>query len=66
MKITLNGEQKHIKDNLTLSDLINDLNLDLTKVAVEINLQIAIPEEYANCNLKDGDEIEIVHFIGGG
>ena len=66
MQIILNGQQKHIKDNLTLLDLINDLNLDLSKVAVEVNLQIAIPDNYANLNLKEGDQIEIVHFIGGG
>jgi len=51
---------------MTLADLAAELGLGEKRIAVEVNRDIIPREEYANCHLRDGDEIEIVHFVGGG
>ena len=64
--IFINGEVSTIRKNITILDLINDLDLDLTKIAVEKNLEIIEAKSFSSQELKSGDKIEIVHFIGGG
>ena len=66
IKIILNGEEKNIEANLTISDLVSDLNLDIEKIAIEKNLEIVHNNAFSLTNIYDGDKIEIVSFIGGG
>lgn len=66
VKIILNGEEKIFQQNLSLLNLIDELELDIKKIAIEKNYQIILPEDFANNALCEGDKIEIVHFIGGG
>ena len=66
IKIILNGEEKNIEANLTISDLVSDLNLDIEKIAIEKNLEIVHNNAFSLTNICDGDKIEIVSFIGGG
>ena len=66
MKLLLNGEERHIADIVSISDLVSALGLDARKVAVERNLEIAPRSTYADVRLAEGDRIEIVTFIGGG
>ena len=66
MKITVNGEIHQISDLQTLAGLLFELGLDARKVAVECNLEIIPKSTYDKVGLAEGDELEIVHFIGGG
>ncbi|MEM9881122.1 MAG: sulfur carrier protein ThiS, partial [Pseudomonadota bacterium] len=66
LSIIINGEPRSLASHQTLDTLLKDLELDPTKVAVERNLEIVPKSEYPATALKDGDTLEIVHFIGGG
>lgn len=66
IKITLNGEIKEISANITILSLIKELELDLDKVAIEKNLEIVESSSFEKEAINEGDQIEIVHFIGGG
>ncbi|MDR6145904.1 thiazole synthase [Sphingomonas sp. SORGH_AS870] len=64
--ITVNGEHKRVKAGLSLADLAGQLGLVPEKVAVERNLEVVPRSTLAQVEVEDGDEIEIVHFVGGG
>ena len=66
MKIYINGEEKTISENSTITSLVEEFSLNVAKVAVERNLAIVPRPLYAETILSDGDRIEIVQFIGGG
>ena len=64
--VTLNGESRALDTPLSVAELIGLLGLDTRKVAVERNMEIVPRSTYAETWLAEGDELEIVHFIGGG
>jgi thiamine biosynthesis protein ThiS len=64
--ITVNGEARQVPAPATIADLLAQIGLDLRKVAVERNLEIVPRSTYAATALAAGDQLEIVHFIGGG
>lgn len=66
MNIQLNGETREIPDNSTAQDLIEQLGLTGRRLAMELNREIVPRSSYASTPLNNGDEIEIVHAIGGG
>ena len=66
IKIKVNGKITTIIDKLTLIELIKDLKIPLTKVAIEMNREIVDKKKINKIKLKNKDVIEIVHFIGGG
>jgi len=66
MQVMLNGEQTELADGVTVRDLIAELDLAKKRVAVEINREIVERDAFAERALREGDVIEIVHFIGGG
>ncbi len=66
MRVMLNGEPHTVADGLTVAQLVCDLGLTARRIAVEINRDILAREDYAACPLREGDAVEIVHFIGGG
>lgn len=67
MKIQINGEQREFpQDSLVLMRLINELSLTPQRIAVEVNKTIVSRGDWNETTLKDGDQIEIVHFVGGG
>ncbi len=66
MQIQVNGEQRELMDQLRLSDLLKELALAPERVAVELNHHVVRRTEWANTILKEGDRVEIVHFVGGG
>jgi thiazole synthase len=66
MQVTINGEQRQLKDTQTLEALLLDLKIDPKKVAVERNLEIVPRSTYGVVEIAAGDRLEIVHFIGGG
>ncbi|WP_300495665.1 sulfur carrier protein ThiS [Sphingomonas sp.] len=64
--ITVNGEHRRVAGGISLADLANELGLVPEKVAVERNLEVVPRSTLAQVAVEDGDEIEIVHFVGGG
>ena len=66
MQITVNGETYTIPSPTSVSGLVAELNLDARKIAIERNLEIIPRSEYDSTSLGEGDELEIIHFIGGG
>ena len=66
MNIKVNGENIKISDPLTINGLLKHIGLDDRRVAIERNLEIVPKSNYSVTNISDGDQIEIVHFIGGG
>ena len=66
MTLTINGEEKSFSESLTLADLIANLGLKSDRVAVELNREIVSRQNWAGTRLKNGDRLEIVHFVGGG
>ena len=66
IKITVNGKQMQIIPKFTLKSLIIKLKMPLNKIAIELNKKIIDKRKISKIQLKKGDKIEIVHFIGGG
>ncbi len=64
--ITLNGEPRSVAAGLSIATLAADIGLDPAKIAVERNREIVPRSTLADVLLADGDELEIVHFVGGG
>ena len=66
IKITVNGKQMQIIPKFSLKSLISKLKIPLNKIAIELNKKIIDKKKISKIQLKRGDKIEIVHFIGGG
>ena len=66
IKIRLNGKNININKGYKLYDLVNELDLPLKKIAIELNREIVDKKKIKKIKLNDKDNIEIVHFIGGG
>lgn len=67
MNIIVNGQSMQIEDSLNRVDkLLHSFNLQVKTVVVELNRQILTREYHETTTLRDGDRIEIVHFVGGG
>ena len=66
IKITVNGKQMQIIPKFSLKSLIIKLKMPLNKIAIELNKEIIDKRKISKTQLKKGDKIEIVHFIGGG
>jgi thiamine biosynthesis protein ThiS len=66
MTITLNGDRHELQGPVSVSALLQQLDIDARRVAVELNLAIVKKTAYDSSVIKDGDEIEIVNFVGGG
>ena len=65
-KIQLNGSPYEINTETNLSQLLNKLKIQKTKVAIEVNGVIIEKNKYLKVILNKDDKVEIVHFIGGG
>lgn len=66
LEITVNGEGRAMSVGCTVARLIEELNLEASRIAVELNLEILPKSLWATTLLADGDRVEIVHFVGGG
>ncbi|TVP52756.1 MAG: sulfur carrier protein ThiS [Halomonas sp.] len=64
--IRLNGEPHTLTADLTAADLVEQLGLSGRRIAVEINEEIVPRSQLAATPLVDGDQVEVVHAIGGG
>ena len=66
ISIRVNGEHRRVNAGISFAELANELGLDPARVAVERNVEIVPRSTLATVLVDDGDEIEIVHFVGGG
>ena len=65
MTIKVNGEEREVNEGETIRSLIARYQLTPEKVAIELNKRLVRAEKY-DAQLKSGDEVEIVTFVGGG
>ncbi len=66
MNLTINGESRVLSPAETLTALVEQLGMKSDRVAIELNREIVPREQWGQTALKDGDRLEIVHFVGGG
>ena len=66
MTIRLNGEQYETAGPVTISALLAELKIDPRIVAVEHNVSVIKRQQYDHTVVREGDEVEIVRFVGGG
>jgi len=66
MLLHVNGESREFPDGLTVAALVGQLGMKPDRVAVELNLEIVSRTKWEATVLKDGDKLEVVHFVGGG
>ena len=66
LRVEVNGKDREVTDGRTVAGLLEDLDLDGRLVVVELNRQIIRRTEIEAVALRDGDRVEIVHFVGGG
>lgn len=64
--IRVNGEHRRVPDGVSITEMLNGIGIDPGKVAVERNLHIVPRSSFGEVCVKDGDDFEIVHFVGGG
>jgi thiazole synthase len=64
--IRVNGEHKRLQGAISIAQMLNELGLDPLRVAVERNLEIVPRSTLQDVCVEDGDDFEIVHFVGGG
>ena len=66
IQITLNGERFELDEPMSVTALLARLDIDPRRVAVEHNLTIIKRHRQAETVINEGDEVEIVNFVGGG
>jgi thiamine biosynthesis protein ThiS len=66
MQVQVNGRPVQVPDGTTVAGLLEHLGSDRGRVAVERNLDVVPRATWASCALAEGDQVEIVTFVGGG
>ncbi len=66
MTVQVNGEPRTLPEGTTVSQLLETLKITPERVVIEMNLKILKRAEHPSAVLKEGDQVEIVHFVGGG
>lgn len=66
MEILVNGHQQQLPDGSTAADLLAALELGGKRIAMEVNHEILPRSQYHQHVLQPGDQVEVVHAIGGG
>ncbi|MFA5700264.1 MAG: sulfur carrier protein ThiS [Desulfuromonas sp.] len=66
MQLKVNGKTQAVKDGCDIEALLQQLNLAAERVAVEHNHNIVMRCDFGATLLQDGDQLEIVNFVGGG
>jgi thiamine biosynthesis protein ThiS len=66
LQITLNGDAHEVAGPLSVTELLAQLQIDARRVAVEHNLVVLKRETFEKTMIHEGDEVEIVNFVGGG
>ena len=66
MEIRLNGKVREVADGITVSQLLDELELQALRVAVQVNMDIVKREQYGEVVLQSGDTVEVLTFMSGG
>ena len=66
IRVELNGKERDVRAGLTVSDLLETLDLEPGLVVVERNREILARARYDEVAVREGDRLELVHFVGGG
>ena len=66
LKIRVNGEHRCVPGGISIAEMLGELGLDPLRVAVERNLAVVPRVSLADVPVADGDDYEVVHFVGGG
>ena len=66
MQVEINGERRDVARGLMLGQLVEQLALAPERLAIELNRKVVRRADWPGTPLKEGDRIEIVHFVGGG
>ena len=66
LSISVNGQHRRVTAGISVADLALELGLEPTRVAVERNLEIVPRSALGQVKVEDGDDFEIVTFVGGG
>lgn len=66
LNIVINGDSRAVPSGQTITDLLGDLGLHPRLIVVEHNREILDRELFSQTELRDGDALELVHFVGGG
>ena len=66
MRVVINGKQEEFSAGTTVARLLEDRGTAPQKVAVEVNRELVTRSTFAQTVLNDGDQVEIVTFVGGG
>ena len=64
--ISVNGQHRRVRKGITIADLAAELGLEPTRVAVERNLEVMPRSTLGQVTVEEGDDYEIVTFVGGG
>ena len=64
--VVLNGEKKSLKKGITIEKLLEQFQVPPGTVVVEVNEDILSKDSHATVQLKEGDRVELVRFVGGG
>ena len=66
ISVTVNGDQRRVSAGASIAAMLRELGIDPGRVAVERNLAIVPKSTLDAVAVADGDQFEIVHFVGGG
>ena len=66
MLVYVNGESRAVAGTPSLAELITQLDLPATRIAVELNREVVRRNDWSSTILHENDRVEIVHFVGGG
>lgn len=66
MRLTVNGEDRQVEPSTTVKQLLAALGLQDTLVAVERNQEVVPRAQHESTELREGDRVEVVQFVGGG
>jgi thiamine biosynthesis protein ThiS len=66
IRVELNGKERDVRAGLTVRGLLEELELESGLVVVERNREILARARYDEVAVREGDRLELVHFVGGG
>ena len=66
VQVRINGEHRRVAEGISIAELVSELGLDPVRVAVERNLEVVPRSMLGDVKVLDGDDFEIVRFVGGG
>lgn len=66
MRVQVNGEVRELPEQITLDQLVRELSLAPERLAIELNREVVRRAAWPQTEMREGDTVEIVHFVGGG